>query len=150
MTLPVRHPVGQTGRWDPLQEFEELYQQMGRLLPSTLTTPTEHRPWVPPTDLSEDDNAYVVELELPGVKLDDINIQVSGNELAVTGEAKERERVGLLRRRTRRLGQFEYRVTLPKDVDTNKIEATLAEGVLSIRIPKTERSKPRRVEITQS
>jgi HSP20 family protein len=73
---------------------------------------------------------------------------VIGNELTVTGEVKERERAGLLRSRTRRIGEFEYRVTLPNDVDAEKIDASLTEGVLTVRVPKSKRAKPRRIEIT--
>jgi HSP20 family protein len=69
--------------------------------------------------------------------------------LLITGEFKKRERVGLLRRRTRRIGEFEFRVTLPSDVNADKIDAKLAEGVLTVRVPKSERTKPRRIEISQ-
>ncbi|WP_051796044.1 Hsp20/alpha crystallin family protein [Kibdelosporangium aridum] len=66
--------------------------------------------------------------------------------LTITGELKETEREGLFRRRT---GHFEYRTTLPRNVDTDKIDARLASGVLTVRIPKAEAAKPRRIEISQ-
>ena len=65
----------------------------------------------------------------------------------ITGEINERERKGALRRRTRRTGRLEYRVTLPGDVDAGNIDASLSDGVLTVRIPKPERAKPRQVEI---
>lgn len=105
--------------------------------------------WVPLADVYETDDAYVVEVDLPGVKSKDINIEVVGNELAITGELKQTERKGLLRRKQRRVGEFEFRIALPREVDADQIEANLADGVLTVRIPKHETAKPRRVEITK-
>ena len=148
MTLPVPRWSSPPRRWDPLREFEDLYEQMGQLMQSTFGR-APGAAWVPLADLSETEDAYVVEVDLPGVKRDDVNVEVNGNELAITGEIKERERVGWFRHRTRRTGQFEYRTTLPRDVDAEKIEATMAEGVLNVRVPKSEQAKPRRIPITQ-
>jgi HSP20 family protein len=148
MTLPATRSMGQMRRLDPIRDFEDLYEQMGRLMPATLRV-SEATRWVPDADVVETDDAYLVEVELPGLKRGDIDIEVIGNELTITGEFKKRERVGLLRRRTRRVGEFEYRVTLPSDVAADKIEATLNEGVLTVRVPKSERIKPRRIEISQ-
>lgn len=135
---------------DPVRELEDFYDQMTRLMPPTLARGAEPAWWRPAADLSETDDAYVVEVELPGVPREHIDVAVAGNELAITGELKERERAGMLRQRTRRWGRFEYRTTLPQDVDADKIDATLSEGVLTVRVPKTERGKSRKVEITQS
>ena len=150
MTQPVRRSTSPTRRWSPTRELEDIYEQMGQLLPAMVGRGLEHPAWVPAADLSETEDAYVVEVELPGVKPDDVNVEVSGGELAITGEVKERERKGLLRHRTRRVGEFEYRVSLPNDIDADNIEASLSEGVLSVRVPKAERAKPRRVEISKS
>src|SRR6266542_3051605 len=90
---------------------------------------------------------YVVEAELPGVKRDEVEIELLGNELAITGEIGQRERKGTLRRQARRTGRFEYRVTLPDQVDPDRIEANLAEGVLTIRVAKSERAQRRRIEV---
>jgi HSP20 family protein len=103
--------------------------------------------WSPMVDIEERDDAYVIEAELPGVKRQDVNIELVGNELAITGEIKERERKGAVRRRTRRTGRFEYRVTLPNQVDAEKIEAGLDQGVLTVRVPKSEREQRRKIEI---
>jgi HSP20 family protein len=132
---------------DPFREIEDLYQQMQRLMHSALGGPTETGTWMPFADLAETDDGYIVEAELPGVPSEDINVEVIGNELAITGECKEPERKGMLRQRTRRMGRFEYRTMLPHDVDAEKIEAKLADGVLTVRVPKTEKAKSRKVEI---
>ena len=104
--------------------------------------------WAPLVDIEEQDDAYVLEAELPGVKREDVNIEVAGTELSVTGEIKEKERKGALRRRTRRTGRFEYRVRLPQQqVDASKIEAGLDQGVLTFRVPKPERTQRQKIEI---
>jgi HSP20 family protein len=103
--------------------------------------------WSPPVDVEETEDAWVVEADLPGVKHDDVDVQVRDSELIVTGEIKERERKGILRRRTRRTGQFEYRVTLPGETDADNVEASLDGGVLTVRIPKAARARPRHVEV---
>jgi len=108
---------------------------------------TEGAGWSPFVDIEEQDDAYLLEAELPGVKRDDVNIEVVGNELSITGEIKEKERKGALRRRTRRTGRFEYRVRLPEQVDASKIDAGLDQGVLTIRVPKSERSQRQKIEI---
>ncbi|HLT82631.1 MAG TPA: Hsp20 family protein, partial [Phototrophicaceae bacterium] len=64
-------------------------------------------------------------------------------------ELKERERVGVLRHRTRRTGEFDYRMTLPGDADPEQVTATLADGVLRVEVAKTEAARPRRIEITR-
>ena len=96
----------------------------------------------------ENDDAFVVEAEMPGVKRDDVIVDLQDNELRIHGEIKERERTGILRRQTRRTGQFDYRVTLPHEVDADNVEANLHEGVLRVQVRKAERTKPRRIEIT--
>jgi HSP20 family protein len=65
----------------------------------------------------------------------------------ITGEIKEKERKGVLRRRTRRSGQFEYCVTLPGHPNDEGIEANLHEGVLTVRVPKAQQERPRRIDV---
>ncbi|MFP5327663.1 MAG: Hsp20/alpha crystallin family protein [Acidimicrobiia bacterium] len=149
--LPIRRERREASlpaRWDPLRELDELRERMDRLF-ETMTGPTSLNglAWSPPVDLEETDDAWVVEADLPGVKKGDVTVELRDSELAIHGEVKERERVGILRRRTRRTGQFDYRVTLPGEADPDRVEANLDEGVLTVRIPKPERAKPRRIEI---
>jgi len=82
------------------------------------------------------------------VRRDDVQVEASSGVLTITGEFKERERTGILRRRTRRTGRFEFRTTLPTSVDSEAITASLHDGVLTVKVPKAEQAKPRRVEIT--
>lgn len=152
--LPERRSRTAPERWEPLGELDQVTQSMRRMLDQTFGTfgwPTpllsEAVGWSPLVDIEEQDDAYVIEAEVPGVKRDDVNIEVVGNELAITGEIKEKERKGVVRRRTRRIGRFEYRVRLPEQVDSGKIEASLDQGVLTIRVPKAERAEHRKIEI---
>jgi HSP20 family protein len=121
-------------------------QQIDRLI-GGLPPTVEGALWVPDVDIEETDDAWIFEAEIPGAKSGDVNVELRENELSITGEIKQRERVGLLRRRTRRVGRFEFRVTLPGQVDAESIDASLDDGVLTVRVPKAEQSQPRRIEI---
>ncbi|NKE58381.1 Hsp20/alpha crystallin family protein [Lentzea sp. PSKA42] len=148
MTLPAQRPGRQLSRWDPFREFEDLYTQMGRLWDRTFNTDTPTAGnWSPLADVCETGDSYVVEIDVPGVKREDISVQLTGNDLVVSGELKETEREGMFRRRTRRTGSFEYRTNLPADVRTDDIDAHLHDGVLTLRIPKAEAAQPRKIEI---
>ena len=140
-------------RSDPFREMEDLQDQMGQLMdglfglaPRTIAA----RLPLAPADIEEADDAYVVELDLPGVKPGDVDVEVRENELRVSGEIKERERKGILRRQMRRVGQFEHVVALPGEVDPDKVEAKLSDGVLTVRLGKSQVRKPRHVEIKGS
>jgi HSP20 family protein len=145
-------PAAVAERWDPARELGDLHQQMERIMGEILTGSVsgDGAMWVPAVDIEETDDAWVVEAEIPGAKRKDVNVEVHENELVVAGEIKEKERTGVLRRRTRRVGQFEYRVTLPGEVDADGIDASLDDGVLTVRVPKPERTQPRRVEVGSS
>src|SRR5207244_9124969 len=124
-------------RWEPLSELEQATERMRRMLDQTFgsfgwPSAVETRGWSPLVDIEEADDAYVVEAELPGVKREDVNIELVGNELTISGEIKQRERTGVVRRRTRRTGRFDYRVQLPDQVEAEKIDASLTDGVLTV------------------
>jgi HSP20 family protein len=157
MTLPVRrHRTGglaerQFPGWrDPLAEFDDLFNRIGTLLESTvspLAPSAQGMMWSPMADLSETDEAYVLEIDLPGVRREDIDVEIGDREMIITGELRERERVGVMRRRTRRTGHFEYRAMLSSEVNADGVSATLTDGVLTVTIPKAEAAKPRHIEI---
>jgi HSP20 family protein len=136
-------------RWEPFRELEDLHSQMGQLMESALSggALVDGRAWAPPVDIEETDDAWIVEAELPGVDKNDVNVEVRDSELSITGEIKEKERVGILRRRTRRVGRFDYRVTLPGQADASNVEANMKDGVLTVRIPKSEDTRPRRIDV---
>jgi HSP20 family protein len=112
--------------------------------------PYEQDVWSPPVDLEETDDAYLLEAELPGVEPDDVDVELGGSELTISGELKEKERTGVVRRRARRTGRFDYWITLPDQVDADKVEASLVGGVLKVRVPKSERARRRKIELKAS
>jgi HSP20 family protein len=146
MTLSMPSTSRMTARWDPFRELDELYKQMNHLLEAGVGTEGATR-WVPLADVEETDDAYTIEMELPGVKQDDVDIEVNGRELTVSGEVKEKERAGILRRRTRKVGEFSYSVTLPMEIDAENVSASLDGGILTIRVPKSQRERSRHVTI---
>lgn len=152
--LPERRSRRQPQQWESMNELEQVTQRMRRLLDETFgsfgfSSPllAEGASWRPMVDIEEQDDTYVVEAELPGVKRDDVNIELVGNELSITGAVKEKERQGVLRQRTRRTGRFEYRIALPESVDPGKVDASLDNGVLTVRVPKAEKAERRKIEI---
>lgn len=153
MTHPVRRSRGTHPGWDPFREMEDLRMRMDRLMHATF--PIAGFPefgtaeaWAPLADVEDTEDAYLVELELPGVDKDQITVEVVEGELDVHGEIKERERSGVVRRHTRHIGQFDFHTTLPPNADTEHVSADLTNGVLTVRVPKTEGGKPQRVEIS--
>jgi HSP20 family protein len=150
--LPERRSRLAPERWEPLSELEQMTERMRRMLEQTFggfgwPSTAEAGGWSPLVDIEEADDAYVVEADLPGVKREDVSIELVGNELTITGEVKERERKGALRKQARRTGRFAYRVGLPDQVDADRIEASLTDGVLTVRVPKSERAQRRKIEI---
>lgn len=151
MALPARRTDDDNTavtRWDPFEEIDRLNRQLSHLLASWGRLPNLlPDSFTPLADIEETTDAYLVEVELPGVKREDIDIEIAGRRLTVRGERKEKERVGILRRRERTVGRFHYEVTLPGDVEEGAVEAHLDEGVLVVRLPKPERARPRRIQV---
>jgi len=148
MALPVLRNT-ERQPWNLFTELDELHARMSHMLESSLgdAGPAAVNAWVPAVDIEETEDAFVVEAELPGVRRDDVTVELNNNELRIHGEVEERERTGILRRRTRRIGRFDYRVVLPVKVDADNVEANLQEGVLRLQVRKAEQAKPRRIEI---
>ena len=110
------------------------------------------RRWSPAMDLVDEKGEYVLRADLPGLKKEDVKVDVEDGVLTVSGERKseheEKERG--YQRFERRFGGFRRSLTLPDGVDTKSISATVSEGVLEVRIPKPEERKPQRVDIEVS
>jgi HSP20 family protein len=108
-------------------------------------------PWpggfVPAVDIEETDDAYIVEIELPGMRREDITVEVGQGELHISGQIVERERSGIVRQRTRRAGHFSYRAALPSGTDPGGITASYSNGVLTVTIPRSIAQVLRRVDI---
>ncbi len=148
MALPARREEAEASLWDPFAELNRLNQRLARYLERWSDLPALGSTFTPLADVEETDEAYLVEIELPGVKRDDVTVEVAGRRLSVSGERKERERVGILRRRTRTVGRFHYEVVLPGDVEEEGVSASMDEGVLTVRVPKAASERPRRIPVS--
>lgn len=164
--LPVRRnttdpgtpaPIGAPATGDLVRELDSLNHRLRRYLDSWDEFPSlldgqfgvdDGPGFIPLADVEETDDAYLVEIELPGVKRGDIDVTLSGRQLSVSGERKEKERVGILRRRTRVTGRFHYEVTLPAADPDAEVTAGYDAGVLTVRVPKPEADRPRRIPVT--
>lgn len=102
-------------------------------------------------DVAETESDIVVKAEVPGLDKDDISLSLQGDILTIRGEKKDerKEEKGSYRLLERRYGSFQRTVTLPTGVDPEKIEAKFRNGVLTIKMPKTEETRARKIEIKQ-
>lgn len=156
MTLSVPQRSRQQGstmvrRQDPFRQVEDFYDLMSQLMQDFMTPsmpPAASGRWIAPADIEETEDAYLIEAELPGVRPEDVDISLRGNELRSTGEIREKERAGILRRKMRRYGLFELVVTLPGEVNPDNIEAHLNDGVLMIRLAKAAPARDRHIAVT--
>jgi HSP20 family protein len=110
------------------------------------------RRWVPPVDLVEAEDHFVLKADLPGLSEEDVSIEVQDGSLTISGErkAEHEERARGWYRIERSFGRFNRSLTLPDGVDADRIEASFSHGVLEVRIPKPEERKPRRIEISSA
>jgi len=136
------------GSWDA---FENLRRDVDRLFArvSHDTPPAAHGVH-PPVNLYENADGFVLTAELPGMKLEDIELAVQGNRLSIRGERKisypDDGRTNL-HRRERQVGQFRRALELPVAIDSEKVEASYRNGVLLVRLPKSAAHRPRRIEV---
>ncbi|HEX4661971.1 MAG TPA: Hsp20/alpha crystallin family protein [Streptosporangiaceae bacterium] len=154
MAMPPARRSGQNlAVVDPSREFEDIYDRMGQLMNIAFGDLGMARladvPWSPLADVSETDDAYLVHVELPGIRKDQIDVQLQDRQLIVSGKIKETEN-GRRHRSSRRAGRFEYRTYLPGDVKADQVSAKLSDGVLTVTVPKSEAAKPRRIEVQTS
>ncbi|MBS1151103.1 MAG: Heat shock protein, family [Myxococcaceae bacterium] len=135
-------------RWDPFEELEGLtrwdpYREF--------TFPLTGRPegFVPDFDVKETHQAYVFRADLPGVKEGDLDISLEGNRLTISGDREEEEREDTDRYFTceRSCGAFTRTFTLPNDVEAERAEALLKNGVLTLKVPKAPERQARRIQV---
>jgi HSP20 family protein len=143
-------------RWDPFREMFRLQNRMNRLFDRTFQGALEEEgdvwptaEWTLPLDVIENEDEYVIKASIPGIDLDDLDIIYAGNTLTIKGETQaEREDEGVnYHLRERRFGRFMRSITLPNEVDSDHIEASYSNGVLSLHAPKVEQAKPKRIQV---
>jgi HSP20 family protein len=141
-------------RWNPWREMTTLQHQINRLFDEPLVHTSRENEnfmgtWYPTVDMFEKDDSFVFKAELPGLKKDDISIDIKDRILTLKGERKYENEVKEENyfRRERSYGKFQRAFTLPADVDPDKIKAEFKDGLLEIEVPKPEAQKPKQITI---
>ncbi len=136
--------------YNPFAELEELREQFSKLLNTQESKPRDIA-FIPTVNTREASDAYYIEVDLPGVSKDAINIDVDDNTLTISGvrKVKEEHKEDSFYKVESLYGKFERSFSLPEDVDSDKIEAKHNNGVLEIKIPKVEKVEqaPKKIEI---
>ena len=136
-------------RWNPIGTLAGMeIDRLNRMF-SALEHEAFNRAWVPAVDIYETDtHEVVIKAELPDVKKEDIGVSVENNVLTLTGERKpEASKREQFQRVERRFGSFSRSFTLPTSVDAGQIAASYKDGVLTIRLPRREETKPRQITV---
>jgi len=141
-------------RWNPFGELSLLQNQMNRLFDTAMQGwPGESDgttgSWTPAADIYESDSELVVNVDLPGVEPESVDVRVENNVLSIRGERHfdDKQNKESFHRVERSYGPFARSFTLSTSVDAEKIRANYKAGVLSITLPKAEAAKPKRIEI---
>lgn len=142
-------------RWNPLKEIDDLQARLNSFFaPAQVKSDDKREPftvaeWSPLVDISEDESAYVIRAELGDVKKEDVHVKVEGGVLTLHGERKfEKEEKGKRYHRVERsYGSFVRRFGVPEDTDPARTEATFKDGVLEVRLAKSEAAKSKSVEV---
>ncbi len=145
-------------RWEPVRELNTIQSEMNRLFNTFFDTPASAgnrggqtlQRWIPPMDLVETEDDFVLRADLPGLSEGDVNLELENNVLTVSGERKaehDDSKEGYYRVE-RSWGTFSRSLTLPDGVDPEAVRADFDRGVLEVRIPKPEARKPRKVSIS--
>ncbi len=141
-------------RWHPLTDLMTLRQAMDRLFDDSFVRPSRNlealgQVVAPALDVYQTSSEIVVKATLPGVKPEDINIDITGDTLTIKGESKAEQEVKKEEYlyQERRYGAFSRSVVLPNGLKSDKTEATMEDGVLTLTIPKAEEVKPKAIKV---
>jgi HSP20 family protein len=138
--------------WSPLDHLTSLKDEINQLFEDPWSslgrTSRFLNSWAPPVDLFEHQDEFVVRLELPGMKKEDIEVSLNQGVLSISGERKSAEHKEAEPHRAERFfGRFTRSVTLPASVKADEIKANYRNGVLTINLPKTEEAKPKQIQV---
>ncbi len=143
-------------RWNPLKDREDLERRLASML-GTREAPGHGgkealtvAQWSPLVDITEDEKEYLIKAELPDMKKEDVRLTVENEVLAISGERKfEKEEKGKKYHRVERAyGSFVRSFSLPEDADGSKVTADFKDGMLHVHLPKSQKAKPKAIEIT--
>jgi HSP20 family protein len=144
-------------RWEPARELQTIQQEMNRLFGTFFDSQAGNgsvqgapsRRWIPAMDLVEEGERYVLRADLPGVREQDVKVELEENVLTVSGErrSEEEERKQGYYRVERASGSFSRSLVLPEGVDPQQIRARIENGVLEVSVPKPAERPPHRVAI---
>ena len=140
-------------RWDPFKELSTLRDQIDRLFDSFFgRVPSlieRESAWVPAINLEETEDSYVVQAELPGLKKNEIKVAITEDSITISGERKiAKEEKGKTYHRVEiAYGKFQRMLPLPGEIIPEKAKATYKDGILTIKLPKSEKAKVKEVEV---
>lgn len=147
-------------RWNPAKELMNIEREFNRLFDSfgsrfglrDTDEDFENAVWSPLTDISEDDDKYVLNMDIPGVEKKDVKISYKNGNLIVSGERKQEseDKSSKYHRIERAYGKYYREFALPEKILEDKIEAKFKDGTLQIIVPKAEEAKPKEIEIKVS
>ncbi len=156
MTLIRWNPVRDVTAWHPVSDFASEFVNMQREIDRMfdrfrggMQDDGSATAWLPAVDITENADAFVVNVEVPGIKKNDVKISVQNGVLTVRGERKQEEESQgeTYHRLERSHGVFQRSFTLPTSVKSDKIDAAYNDGVLTITLPKAEEAKPKEIEV---
>jgi len=135
--------------WTDVETFEHVLKPLFDFPFSRLFDNGHHELWQPHTDISETDAAYVVEVDLPGITIQDISVQIEGTTVVIAGKRQSTPSGSMHQhpRIERPCGTFQRAFTLPTAVQRDEVQATYANGVLTITVPKADAARPRQITV---
>jgi HSP20 family protein len=144
-----RMPVAHWNPWINFETFEQVLNSNFALPFPRLFDNGHHEPWQPRTDISETDAAYIVEVDLPGMTIHDISVRLEGTTVVIAGKRQSTHSgsVNPQARIERPCGTFQRAFTLPTAVKRDEVQATYANGVLTITVPKADAARPRQITV---
>jgi HSP20 family protein len=141
---------GALTRWDPFAELSELRGRLDRMFDQRPWFAGRERAWMPAIDVVRDDGKLIVRADAPGIKPEDVKIEVEDEILTISGEHEQHteEQHKHYVRHERRCGSFSRSMALPAGVDPSRISATTRDGIVEVTIPLPEEAKKAKVAIT--
>lgn len=140
-------------RWNPVREMITLREAMDQLFNESYLRNRDHRhhngsaAWQLPLDVYANEDAIVLAADVPGLKPEELEVTLEGDTLTIRGELKNRDEQRNYVLRERPTGRFERTLTINTPIDASKVEATFADGVLTLTLPKAEAVKPKQIKV---